>query len=623
MKKKLTAVLSGIALIAGLVVATSLPSNAALRLPRTAMPACVAQPTAIYCIQSVSISISGAAPIPLTFVRTGAAVPQEAEPKDFWAPIATVRNGRVNGNNWWLSQYQRDALVNPAVQFVDFTPLWKTPNHPEQGAKYDAATKTWDINKPTEFYDYQMQCWDNKTNTSTQSTFGQCYSASMGIVVNDELVMAWHMKTADEVKKQIERMKAETRVDLAQLSELQQRPKINATYNATTGAFSEVEPYVIPPWIAANALTNGWVLAGTTATTPAVTPVVSTDTATATAPLAPDTATAVSPAAETGRALPGRWTHPRWDALNLGVLGYDGIYVETKAFNEFSNHFFMDVLPTLTNASLATSLAGQVGNKAYAVSLDPDIVVTAKVRVGSPQTNTDVVPGVTVAVGVDVVMKYTEEEGYTYLTMTGQPVTVPLFRKTADCLGETGVAKANVRQLQALIVVSNDTAGFGVDGMSGRMYVGTNGVCSLSTPTWKNETKSFEWNAAAPHFAPDGVTVNKGFYKAVIPTKDAELLWGLTNPRDAATALQVTVTTEEGGSSGALSVISVKGGNIIIDVSGFEYSRPKLTIKMKPNYKPSKAKSGPTKKTITCKMGKTTKKVTGTAPKCPTGYKLS
>ena len=621
-KKKLTAILSGIALIAGLVVATSLPSNAALRLPRTAMPACAAQPTAIYCIQSVSISISGAAPIPLTFVRSGVAVPQEAEPKDFWAPIATVRNGRVNGNNWWLSQYQRDALVNPAVQFVDLTPLWKTPNHPEQGAKYDAATKTWDINKPTEFYDYAMQCWDNKTNTSTQSTFGQCYSASMGIVLNNELIMAWHMKTADEVKKQIERMKAETRVDLAQLSELQQRPKINATYNATTGAFSEVEPYVIPPWIAANALTNGWVLAGTTATTPTAPAATTTDTATATAPLAPDTATAVSPAAETGRALPGRWTHPRWDALNLGVLGYDGIYVETKAFNEFSNHFFMDVLPTLTNASLATNLAGQVGNKAYAVSLDPDIVVTAKVRVGSPQTNTDVVPGVTVAVGVDVVMKYTEEEGYTYLTMTGQPVTVPLFRKTADCLGETGVAKANVRQLQALIVVSNDTAGFGVDGMSGRMYVGTNGVCSLSTPTWKDETKSFEWNAAAPHFAPDGTTVNKGFYKAVIPVKDAELLWGLTNPRDAATALQVTVTTEEGGSSGALSVISVKGGNIIIDVSGFEYSRPKLTIKMKTNYKPSKAKATPTKKTITCKMGKTTKKVTGTAPKCPTGYKL-
>jgi hypothetical protein len=157
------------------------------------------------------------------------------------------------------------------------------------------------------------------------------------------------------------------------------------------------------------------------------------------------------------------------------------------------------------------------------------------------------------------------------------------------------------------------------------MYVGTNGVCSLSTPTWRDETKSFEWNAAAPHFAPDGITVNKGFYKAVIPTKDAELLWGLTNPRDAASALQVTVTTEEGGTSGAVSVISVKGGNIIIDVSGFEYSRPKLTIKMKKNYKPTKTnattKKTVAKKTITCVLGKTTKKVTGASPKCPTGYR--
>ena len=258
------------------------------------------------------------------------------------------------------------------------------------------------------------------------------------------------------------------------------------------------------------------------------------------------------------------------------------------------------------------------------MSLDPDIVVTAKIRVGSRETNSNVVPGVTVAVGVDVDIKYSEQEGYSYMTLTGQPVTVPLFRSTADCIGETGVAKANVRQLQTLVVVSNDTAGFGVDGMSGELYVGSNGVCSLSTPTWKEESKTFEWNAAAPHFAPDGVTVNKGFYKAVIPTKDAELLWGLTNPKDAATALQVTVTTEEGGSSGAISVISVKGGKIIIDVSGFEYSRPKLTIKMKPNYKPSKANSSSknAKKTITCVMGKTTKKVTGTAPKCPAGYKV-
>ena len=622
--KKITAILSGIALVAGLVVVTSAPSNAALRLPRTAMPACVTAPASNYCVQSVSISIAGAAPIPLTYVRSGNPVPQETVIKDFWAPIATLKSGKVIGNNWWLSQYQRDALLNPAIEFVDLSPLWKTPNHPEQGAKFDATSKTWDINKPLEFYDYQMQCWDNKTGRSTESTFGACYLGSIGIVLNNELVMSWQFRTVKEATDQIARMKSETRVDLTKLSELQQRPVIGATYNATTDTFSATEAYVIPPWIAANALTNGWTLAGTTATTPEVAPATEGDTSTAVAPLAPDTTTAVNPVAETGRALLGRWTHPNWDGLNLGALGYDGLNVETKAFNEFSNHFFVDVLPTLTDSTNKTFLAGQVGNKAYAVSLDPDIVVTAKIRVGSQATQSNVVPGVTVAVGVDVDIKYNEEEGYSYMTMTGQPVTVPLFKSVADCVGETGVAKANVRQLQTLVVVSNDTAGFGVDGMSGELYVGSNGVCSLTTPTWKEESKTFEWNAAAPHFAPDGVTVNKGFYKAVIPTKDAELLWGLTNPRDAATALQVTVTTEAGGSSGAISVISVKGGKIIIDVSGFEYSRPKLTIKMKPNYKPSKAKSSSktSKKTITCVMGKTTKKVTGTAPKCPAGYKV-
>jgi len=624
-KKKLTAILSGIALVAGLVVVASAPTNAALRLPRTAMPACSAVPTAIYCVQSVSVSVAGGAPIPLTYVASGQAVPQEVTPKDFWAPIATLRGGKVVSNNWWLSQYQRDVLVSPNVQFVDLSPLWKTPNHPEQGAKLDPATKKWDTTKPAEFYDYEMQCWDQKTGTSTKSTFGACYAGSLGIVLDDQVQILWFYKTAAEVAKMITNMKAEQRIDLSKISELQQRPTIGATYTASSDSWSATEPYVIPPWIAANALTNGWALAGTTATVPApaaapATGSTDTSTAVAAAPLAPDTATAVAPLAEAGRALPGRWTNPRWDGLNLGSLGYDGIYVETKSFNEFTNHFFVDVLPVLSDASNRTNLAGQIGNKGYAVGLDPDIVVTAKIRVGSPQTQTNVIPGVTVAVGVDVTIDYSEQEGYSYMTLTGQPVSVPLFKSTADCVGETGVAKALVRQLQTLVVVNNDNAGFGVDGLSGDLYVGSNGVCSLSTPTWKAETKSFEWNAAAPHFGPDGVTVNKGFYKAVIPVKDAELLWGLTNPKDAATALQVTVTTEAGGSSGALSVIAVKGGKIIIDVSGFEYSRPKLTIKMKPNYKPTSGKSS-AKKTITCKMGKTTKKVTGTAPKCPAGYK--
>jgi len=441
--------------------------------------------------------------------------------------------------------------------------------------------------------------------------------------------MIWQMYTAEDAVNSIKHHTSVTRVDLTQLSELQQRPVRGSTYDATTKTFSQTEPYIIPVWVGEEALRNGWAIAGVTPTVPNTTAITAGDTSTATTatPMAPDTATVVAPIAEVGRATPGRWTHPRWESLNLGTNGYDGLYIETKAFNEFTNHFFVDVLPTLSDATNKTNIAGQVGNKGYAISLDPDLVVTVKIRAGSPQNKTNVVPAVTVAVGVDVDIKYTQEEaGYSFMTITGQPVTVPLAKQAQDCLGETGVAKAMVRQLQTLVVINDENSGFGIDGVSGNIYVGSNGVCSLSTPTWKEESKSFEWNAAAPHFAPDGVTVNKGFYKAVIPTKDAEILWGLTNPRDAATALQVSVTTEAGGSAGALSVISVKGGKIIIDVSGFEYSRPKLTIKMKPNYKPKTAatsKKSSAKTTITCVMGKTTKKVTGTAPKCPAGYKQS
>ena len=282
------------------------------------------------------------------------------------------------------------------------------------------------------------------------------------------------------------------------------------------------------------------------------------------------------------------------------------------------NHVFIDVVPTLTNAENKVNLAGQPGNKAFAVSLDSDIVISVKVRTGDIET------GVTVAVGVDTKVTSAVGREFTTLTVEGTAVTVPLAKTPADCVGETGKAKAMVRQFQTLIVVQNDTSGFGIDGTSGNMYVGSNGVCSLTTPTWNNEEKTFSWTTAAPHFAPDGVTVNKGFYKAVIPYKDAALLWGLTNPADAATALTVSITTEEGGSSAAISVVSAKNGNIIIDISGFEYSRPTLKIGIKKSYKASSKKisslAAP-KYTITCARGATTKKVKGTKPVCPKGFK--
>jgi hypothetical protein len=120
---------------------------------------------------------------------------------------------------------------------------------------------------------------------------------------------------------------------------------------------------------------------------------------------------------------------------------------------------------------------------------------------------------------------------------------------------------------------------------------------------------------AAPHFAPDGKTVNRGFYRASIPVNDAALLWGLTDPKRAAQALTISVTEDDGGPSTAVNSVSVKGGRILIEASGFQYSKP--TIKIKKNLK---YKGFAKKKTLACvKSGKTIK-FKGYV--CPTGFRL-
>ena len=626
MKKKLIAGAASLAMLAGLLTATS-ASAATIRLPKSPMNACVIQ-NGIYCIESVTIATGSGQKIPLTYVPSGAEVPAKKTPVDFFAPVAQIKGGKVIDNNWWMSQYQRDVLASGKYVMQDLSSLFGTANHPEQGAKFDPKTKTYDINKPLDFYSYPMDCWNNATKSSTKSTFGACFKGSVAFVLDNEVKFFFFYPTAADAAKQIANFTGVTFIDLAELSATQQRPVWGTTYDAATKTFKATEGIIIPIWVTRDALVNGWAVAGTPAAVPAdpaaaaTTTTPTTESATAeatelaaTAPLAPAPGVAVGTPAEVGRALVGRWTHPDWQGLNLGALGYDGLYVEARTPNEFvSSMLFVDVLPTLTGADKKTNLAGQVGNKAYAVSLDSDIVITVKVRVGEMQT------GVTVAVGTDIVVKQEPGGEYNAISITGTPVTVPLAKNVKDCEGEEGVSKANVRQFQMIAMAANDdNSGFGVEGTSGGMYVGSNGVCGLSTPVWSEEDKAFTWRAAAPHFAPDGVTVNKGFYKAVIPTADAALLWGMTNPNDAASALEISLTTEEGGTAAFLKNISVKNGRIIIDVSGFEYSRPKLKIGIKKGYKP--AAKILNKTTITCVKGKAVKKITAVKPACPAGYK--
>jgi hypothetical protein len=348
-----------------------------------------------------------------------------------------------------------------------------------------------------------------------------------------------------------------------------------------------------------------------------------TDTKTAApAPAAPVIPTPVATTEASPRAgIDGRWTHESWAAKGLAVYGYDGLYINAKTANEFVNWVMIDVLPVKVDATNKTSMAGQVGANTYQAPLDRNIFVSIKVRVGAFKN------GVSVSVANDISVDATGDAMRNTLLVEGSPVSTSLQASTKQCEGETGKATASTVQMLVIIVPSNDDAsGFGIDGISGEMSVASNGGCKLSTPVWNAETKSMVWTVAAPHFAADGVTENVGFYKARIPAADAKLLWGLQNAADAATALVVNVTSDAGGTNVGQTNITVKNNVIYINVTGFKYSQPKLTVMMNKNYKPGAANAAPVKKVapktvkiITCVKGKVTKKVTTAA--CPSGYK--
>lgn len=327
--------------------------------------------------------------------------------------------------------------------------------------------------------------------------------------------------------------------------------------------------------------------------------------------------------AAAGKTLPGRWTASTWDVEGFNSLGYDGLYIDAKAANDFVPWVYIDTQPTTKDGS---ALAANSTNPLYATDLDADTSITVKLRVG------DIKPGVTFGVATDGSIVVNQASGYTTEEISGYPVSTPLAKSSKDCTGETGQAIISIKEFQAVVIPQNDQLGFGPDGISGKLLISTNGVCKGSTPSWSEQTKSFRYSASAPKYAADGKTINTGFYHAVISYADAALLWGLTKPQDAATALVVSITTTAGGSVAALKSVSVKNNNIIIDVSGFNFPDPMLDIRLNPNYsssagteslvsKASPKASAAAKVTITCVKGVVTKKITAAKPTCPAGYK--
>jgi len=161
-------------------------------------------------------------------------------------------------------------------------------------------------------------------------------------------------------------------------------------------------------------------------------------------------------------------------------------------------------------------------------------------------------------------------------------------------------------------------------------------------PYWDPVNGALIFSIFAPHFKKTG-ELNTGYFKYWASHEFMDCKYP-NNTLTKAPKLTIEILNENGTKSVATTAISNKDGNLYFVASGFHFSAPKIMIRADNSVVASAAQSAPqtpvaspspsisqipvkpmialpTKSSITCIRGKTSKKVTGTNPKCPVGYK--
>ena len=151
---------------------------------------------------------------------------------------------------------------------------------------------------------------------------------------------------------------------------------------------------------------------------------------------------------------------------------------------------------------------------------------------------------------------------------------------------------------------------------------------SPTPPIYLESSQELSYQLAAPHFKSSNEEF-KGSYSLVVSEKLAKCIWG-NSPTNA--SARISILNSEGTSSVVTQSLKQQTGFYYFNINGFGFSAPTIRIKLTqdalataptPSATPSIAAVKPVaaKKVISCVKGKVTKKVTGTNPKCPSGYK--
>ena len=141
---------------------------------------------------------------------------------------------------------------------------------------------------------------------------------------------------------------------------------------------------------------------------------------------------------------------------------------------------------------------------------------------------------------------------------------------------------------------------------------------SEGPPTLDTKTQSLDYELASAHYTSKGDDF-LGSYDLVLDSGVARCIYGFEKTPTSAT---VSIVKDGAVEKVSTTTLTEKNGWISLAAYGFTFSSPKISVKLVAPAPLVPAKS-PANKTITCGNSKGKKKVTGTNPKCPKGYKLT
>ena len=168
-------------------------------------------------------------------------------------------------------------------------------------------------------------------------------------------------------------------------------------------------------------------------------------------------------------------------------------------------------------------------------------------------------------------------------------------------------------------------------------FVTTNAAAySAGPPAFNQELQSLDYKVIAPHYTAKG-EVFKGSYDLKIRGSIARCIYGFN---ESPIQASISILADDGTMQVATQTVSEKAGWLSLSANGFTYSSPTISatltqkdpepVVVAPSATPTPTPSPVAtvkpvvkKMTITCKKGKTTKKVTALKPACPMGFKKS